>query len=102
MKQPAILLLVFALSLGGATLGRAAQKTYQMPDETAAFRPGPGMEAAQNNCASCHSTDYINYQPAKKGAAFWEAEVQKMIKVYHAPIDEADSKAIAAYLAATY
>lgn len=102
MKNPTVLPLAFVLVLGSATIGLAAQKTYQMPDETATFRPGPGMEAAQNNCASCHSTDYVNYQPSKKGAAFWEAEVQKMIKAYHAPIDEADAKAIAAYLAATY
>jgi uncharacterized protein (DUF697 family) len=41
-------------------------------------------------------------QPAKKGHAFWSAEVTKMIKVYGAPIEEADAKAIADYLAATY
>jgi len=28
--------------------------------------------------------------------------VTKMVKVYHAPVGEADAKAIAAYLAATY
>jgi hypothetical protein len=36
------------------------------------------------------------------GKAFWEAEVTKMIKAYHAPISEADAKAIADYLAKTY
>ena len=41
-------------------------------------------------------------QPPGKGQAFWDAEVQKMIKVYHAPVDEADAKAIADYLAKTY
>ena len=41
-------------------------------------------------------------QPPGKGKAFWESEVTKMIKVYHAPIDEADGKAIAAYLTDTY
>ncbi|GGH14432.1 sulfite:cytochrome C oxidoreductase subunit B [Alsobacter metallidurans] len=87
---------------GGIAL--AAPKTYQLPDETAELKPGPqpGFDAAKNNCMACHSVDYINYQPGKKGQAFWEAEVQKMIKVYHAPVDEADAKAIADYLAKTY
>jgi mono/diheme cytochrome c family protein len=88
--------------LAGPTV--AAPLTYVLPDETAQLKPGPqpGFEAAQNNCAACHSADYINTQPPGKGPAFWDAEVQKMIKVYHAPVDEADAKAIADYLAKTY
>jgi hypothetical protein len=66
------------------------------------FREAPGSEAARNNCSTCHSTDYIAFQPPKQGRAFWEAEVVKMIKVYHAPIEEAEAKAIVDYLAETY
>jgi hypothetical protein len=51
---------------------------------------------------SCHSVDYINTQPPQSGKEFWEGEVKKMIKSYHAPISEADAKAIADYLAKTY
>jgi sulfite dehydrogenase (cytochrome) subunit B len=80
----------------------AAPVSYTLPDETATFMPGPGVEVAQANCMTCHSTDYINYQPPKKGDKFWTAEVTKMIKVYGAPISEADAQTIAAYLAATY
>jgi mono/diheme cytochrome c family protein len=76
--------------------------SYVLPDETAVFRPALGVEAAQNSCASCHSADYINFQPPNKGPAFWDAEVQKMIKAYHAPIDEKDARSIADYLAKTY
>lgn len=89
-------------ALAGASATFAKPLSYQLPDETAAFRSGPGVEAAQSNCAACHSAEYINYQPPNKGQAFWEAEVQKMIKAYHAPIDEQDAKAIADYLAKTY
>ena len=94
----------FALALGLAAPALAAPKSYKLPEETATFKPGPepGFEAAKNNCTACHSTDYINYQPGKKGHAFWEAEVQKMIKVYKAPIEEKDAKAIADYLGQTY
>ncbi len=42
-----------------------------------------GFEAAQANCLVCHSVDYIAMQPPGKGAAFWESEVTKMVKVYH-------------------
>jgi sulfite dehydrogenase (cytochrome) subunit B len=80
----------------------AEAATYALPDETAMLRPGPGVEAAENNCKACHSADYLSMQPPKKGEAFWGAEVQKMIKVYHAPIGEADAKTITDYLAQTY
>jgi mono/diheme cytochrome c family protein len=89
-----------ALAAAGASLAKPL--SYMLPDETGAFRPSPGVEAAQNNCASCHSADYINFQPPNRGQAFWDAEVQKMIKVYHAPIDEKDAKTITDYLAKTY
>ena len=48
--------------------------------------------------------DYINTQPGrpKFKKDFWQAEVTKMIKVYGAPIDEADGGKIVDYLAATY
>jgi mono/diheme cytochrome c family protein len=81
---------------------QAEPVTYDLPEEVAALKPGPGIEAAQSNCVACHSADYIAMQPPKKGKAFWEAEVTKMIKTYGAPINEADAKVIADYLAQTY
>ena len=82
----------------------ASPISYALPEETAALKPGPGVDVVRNNCTACHSADYINTQPRaatdKKG--FWQAEVTKMIKVYGAPIDEADVPKIVEYLAATY
>jgi mono/diheme cytochrome c family protein len=75
---------------------------YNLPDETAKFEAGPGVELAEVNCSACHSADYISTQPPKQGKAFWQAEVTKMIKVYGAPIAEQDVNKIAEYLAATY
>jgi cytochrome c553 len=77
---------------------------YQLPDETAAFKPGPNRDAVLNNCAACHSADYIQTQPRgpKFTHDFWQAEVTKMIKVYGAPIDDADVAKIVDYLTATY
>jgi sulfite dehydrogenase (cytochrome) subunit B len=100
MSKTILIALSLALAAAGAAL--AAPRTYELPEATAAFKPGPGMEAAESNCTACHSTDYVNFQPPKKGKAFWEAEVQKMIKVYHATIGEADAKTVADYLATAY
>jgi mono/diheme cytochrome c family protein len=82
----------------------AAPVSYTLPDETAAFKPGPNLDVVQNNCTACHSADYINTQPRgpKFKKDFWQAEVTKMIKVYGAPIDDGDVGKIVDYLTATY
>ena len=82
----------------------AAPISYQLPAETAAFKPGPNLEVVMNNCSGCHSADYIITQPrdVKSKPDFWQTEVTKMIKVYGAPIDQADVGKIVEYLAATY
>jgi mono/diheme cytochrome c family protein len=78
--------------------------SYKLPDETAAFKPGSNLEIVQNNCAACHSADYIKTQPQgpKFRKEFWQAEVTKMIKVYGAPIEEADVAKIVDYLSQAY
>ncbi len=97
-----LLTLAAAACLGG--LASAAPISYKLPDETAVFKPGPNLEVVQNNCTACHSADYVSTQPRgpKFKKDFWQAEVTKMIKVYGAPIDDADVGKIVDYLAATY
>jgi sulfite dehydrogenase (cytochrome) subunit B len=87
-----------------AAAATAAPVAYSLPEETAAFRAGPNLDVVQNNCTGCHSADYINTQPQgpKYKRDFWQAEVTKMIKVYGAPIEDADIGKIVDYLAATY
>ena len=105
MKHPILLVLAAAAFASALALpARAAPISYKLPEETAAFRPGPNLEAAQNNCTGCHSADYIETQPrdVKSKKDFWQTEVTKMIKLYGAPIDNADIGKIVDYLAATY
>ena len=92
---------IAALSFGTAL---AAPVNYTVPEETSALKPGPNLEVVQNNCTACHSADYIKTQPQgeKFKKDFWQAEVTKMIKVYGAPIDQADVGKIVEYLSATY
>jgi hypothetical protein len=68
------------------------------PAELAA---GDGQPETQSFCAMCHSTRYITMQPPLP-AAVWEAEVNKMIKTYGAPIPEPSAKKITSYLQAHY
>lgn len=94
--------LIASLLLAGPCL--AAPKTYDLPEETAALRPGPGLETVQQNCTACHSADYISTQPRplRDPHAFWQAEVVKMKSVYGAPIEQADVPKIVNYLSETY
>ena len=96
------LTLAAAACLGGPA--SAAPVSYTLPDETAAFKPGPNLEVVQNNCTACHSADYIKTQPRgeKFKKEFWAAEVTKMIKVYGAPIEDSDVGKIVDYLTANY
>ena len=108
MKRSTLIVLssVVAAVVGGYGIVAAGAKpvTYKLPDETAAFKPGPNLEVVQNNCTACHSADYVAIQPRgpKYKKDFWQAEVNKMIKTYGAQIDDADVGKIVEYLAATY
>jgi mono/diheme cytochrome c family protein len=102
MTRRALAFLISLFIFIPAAAAIAEPMTFELPEETAAFKPGPGVDIATARCRTCHSVDYISIQPPNKGKAFWEAEVQKMIKVYKAQIDPSDAQAIADYLAATY
>jgi len=66
------------------------------------LKQAPGLDKVEANCGACHSLDYIVMNSPFPNAALWEAEVTKMIKVFGAPIDDADAKAIVEYLKANY
>jgi mono/diheme cytochrome c family protein len=66
------------------------------------LKEGPGLDKVEGNCTACHTLAYIPMNSPYLDAKGWDAEVTKMIKAYGAPIDEADAKAIAEYLAKNY
>jgi hypothetical protein len=94
-----------AASLGqGAAPAFAPDANYNVgpyPSFTPELAEGDGRQEVQSFCATCHSTRYITMQPPLPGAT-WETEVTKMMKTYGAPIPEAASKKITAYLQAHY
>lgn len=91
----------FVMAVGGL---QAKPVTYKLPDENVQFKPGPNLDVVQANCTGCHSADYVQTQPRgqKFGKDFWTAEVNKMIKVYGAPIEADDIPKIVDYLTAAY
>ena len=66
------------------------------------LKKGPGLDKVEANCQACHTLAYIPMNSPFLNAAGWGAEVTKMIKAFGAPIDDADAKAIAEYLAKNY
>src|ERR1700722_12807617 len=70
-----------------------------LPESNRMFT-GPGADAINNNCLACHSAGMVLNQPALAKAA-WQAEVNKMIQFYKAPVAAADATAIVDYLART-
>jgi hypothetical protein len=62
---------------------------------------GDGQQETLSFCSQCHSTRYITMQPPLP-AETWEAEVNKMIKTFGAPIPDAPAKKIILFLQQNY
>jgi mono/diheme cytochrome c family protein len=92
MKARLALLLLLSL----ASLAALAE------EQPVPLKDADGREIVENNCGSCHSLDYPRTNGSFMGRQAWEAEVNKMINAFGAPIEPADAKAIVDYLAKNY
>ena len=70
---------------------------FDLPDDSEMFA-GDRSDAINNNCLACHSASMVLNQPALPRAK-WQAVVDKMIKIYKAPIEAGDVAPIVDYLA---
>ncbi len=61
------------------------------------FPEAEGKDIFTGNCMTCHTLRYISSQPNFPRKT-WEAEVNKMISKYHAPIDSMTGVKIVDYL----
>jgi mono/diheme cytochrome c family protein len=101
-KLPPALLIVAVL---GAPAGWAESALtlksvkVNLPDDSEMFT-GDGSDPINNNCLACHSASMVLTQPALPKAV-WQAEVEKMIHAYKAPVADEDVAAIVDYLART-
>jgi hypothetical protein len=96
-----VLVCVLILVTAGVTVARADDIALPPDHPYGMLTPGPGSEVAQRGCMLCHSTDYIVTQP-RGDQKQWEGVVTKMIKVYGAPLSEADARTVVDYLARQY
>lgn len=91
-------LAVVAIALLFAVAGEPA-----FADEQAvALKDAPGHDAVENNCQACHSLDYPRTNAPFLDRKGWQAEVDKMIKVFGADIKATDAATIVDYLAGNY
>jgi len=73
------------------------------PDENRVqLKEGPARDLVIGRCAACHSQDYIPMNSPFLDRKGWEAEVNKMVKVYGAPMEPDELTKIVDYLAASY
>ena len=89
--------------LTAATALRLPAVEITLPVERAKLveSPLPGYGAAVAMCQTCHSAEYIAYQPSS-ARAYWQATVVKMQKVFGAPLPDSVVAPIVDYLVKTY
>lgn len=87
---------LLASSSMAAPLPDLKSLSVDLPDAVENFS-GAGSGAANSNCLGCHSVEMVLNQP-NLPRAVWEAEINKMIKVYKAPIDSNAIEPIVEYL----
>lgn len=87
-----------------AAIVSAQGQQITLPQDTSTLRASdlPGYALAQQKCLTCHSADYVSYQPPDMSQAQWTAEMNKMRQAYGAPLDDHDVKSLGAYLAMAY
>ena len=71
-------------------------------EKPVSLREAPGQQAVEENCASCHSLDYLRTTSPCLDRKGWQAEVTKMISVFGAPVAPEAAKMIVDYLSANY
>lgn len=92
---------LFLVTLGLPAVLNAGEVAITLPPETGTYKAAPGVELAQANCLTCHSTEYVATQPPMP-RKFWEATVKKMKEKFGAATPDAQVTALVDYLAAAY
>jgi hypothetical protein len=80
-----------------------AAPAAKYPDENRVqLKDGPNKALVVGRCAACHSQDYIPMNSPFLDRKGWEAEVNKMVKAYGAPMDPDEVAKIVDYLVTNY
>lgn len=100
--KPAAVFLFAALALASASAVAAKEITLPAETKRLAESSQPGAVLATALCYTCHSAEYVMYQPPTSGRAYWKATVVKMQKVFGAPIPDSAVDPLTDYLVKTY
>ncbi len=68
----------------------------------AQLKVAPYHDKVLGYCAICHSTDYITMNAGFLDAQGWGSVVNKMVKVYGAPVPDAEIPLLVQYLTSNY
>jgi hypothetical protein len=95
---------VSALVLCAGATGLSGAKAITLPPDGVQLTASalPGYAKAQAVCVTCHSAEYMLYQPPNAARPYWDAMVKRMKMVFKAPVEDADMPAIVDYLVKTY
>lgn len=98
------LLLALMLMCAGMASSVASTKSLRLPPDGVQLEASdlPGYAKARAVCATCHSAEYMRYQPPTAPRTYWDTMVKRMKNVFNAPIDDADMPDIVDYLVKTY
>ena len=88
--------------LAASLLTLLAAAPARSNEQPVPIKAAPGQETVENNCAGCHSLDYPRINSVFLDRKAWQAEVDKMINVFGAPIEPKDAATIVDYLVNNY
>jgi mono/diheme cytochrome c family protein len=99
-----IIAILWLLVMGPGTAGVSSAKSITLPPDGVQLKASalPGYAKAQASCVTCHSAEYMLYQPPSAPRPYWDAMVKRMKLVFNAPLDDADIPLIVDYLVKTY
>ncbi len=99
MKLTILLILLILLCI--TIVSAEDMKTITLPDLKIELREGEGLNKVKTLCNTCHSLDYITMQPLFS-VQQWTGIVNKMRKVFGAPISDIDAEEIIKYLSINF
>lgn len=91
-----------ALALFVASLAALPLPSRAADEGSLRLADGTGRERVQAACSMCHSLDYILMNSPFQDRAAWQKTVDKMVKVYGAPLSPAETAQVVDYLAERY
>jgi hypothetical protein len=97
MKRASLILFV-----ASAALSSAKEITLPIEKSRLADSSLPGAALATTMCYTCHSAEYVTYQPPTSARTYWKNTLVKMQKTFGAPIPDSAIDPLTDYLVKTY